>query len=53
MMVVRCKECGDEHTPDEVRAINIEEDAEGRDVITFECPNTHRITTSVVFLINQ
>jgi len=53
VMVVDCKECGRQHTPDEVQTINIEEDAEGRDVITYECPVTNSTTTSVVFLVNQ
>lgn len=49
MMVVRCKECGEEHTSDEVKSLNIEEDEMGRDIVTFECRVTNRITTSLVF----
>jgi len=53
VMVVRCKECGEEHTSEEVIALNIEEDIVGRDVLTFECPVTNRTTTSFIFLKNQ
>lgn len=47
---VRCKECGEIHTIEEVEFLNIEEDMEGRDVITFSCPTTLNPTTSLVYI---
>jgi hypothetical protein len=48
-MYVKCKECGEEHNSDEVRCLDIEEDFEGRDVITFVCPETGNETKSLVY----
>ena len=53
VMEVYCKECGEYHTKDQVKALDIEEDAWGRDFLTFECLVTHRITMSLVFLEKQ
>ena len=35
---VYCKDCGDWWLEKEVKFINIEEDFQGADVLTFECP---------------
>ena len=46
---VRCRECGEQHDSTEVEFLNIEEDIEGRDVITFTCPITQKPTCSLVY----
>ena len=46
---VICKECNLEHSTSDLKAVNIEEDIEGRDVFTFECPVTNKVTSSLVF----
>jgi hypothetical protein len=49
-MYVQCKECGEQHQSEEVESIDIREDFEGRDVITFICPVTGKPTESLVFI---
>lgn len=44
---VRCPKCGWVKT-DKVKFLNIEEDFEGRDVMTFECPQCKSEGKSVV-----
>lgn len=48
-MFVKCRECGEEHNSEEVRATDINEDFEGRDVLTFVCPVTSKETKSLVY----
>jgi hypothetical protein len=48
-MFVRCRECGQEHESNEVEALDIAEDFEGRDVLTFICPVTKFETNSFVY----
>jgi hypothetical protein len=48
MMRVVCGECGDRHTVDEVKFLNIEEDFQGRDLMTFECLATSTVQKSYV-----
>jgi hypothetical protein len=48
-MFVRCSECGEEHESNEVEALDIAEDFEGRDVLTFICPETKNETKSLVY----
>lgn len=47
--VVKCLECGDEHFPNEVQTLNIEEDIQGRDLVQFVCPSNGVITKSFIF----
>jgi len=47
-MIVRCTECGQEHDPEEVKFLNVEEDAMERDKLYFECPVTEQNTWSYV-----
>lgn len=47
--IVRCPECGDEHFPNEVQTLNIEEDIQGRDLVQFVCPFNGAITKSLIF----
>ena len=47
--IVRCSECGDEHFPNEVQTLNIEEDIQGRDLVQFVCPSNGVITKSFIF----
>lgn len=47
-MHVRCSECGECHEPDEVEFVNIEEDIQGRDLLTFICPVTNKETKGYV-----
>jgi hypothetical protein len=49
MMFVKCKECGEEHNSEEVQGTDVEEDFEGRDVLTFVCPTTNNETNSLVY----
>ena len=37
-IMVRCPDCKHEYDEDYVDFINIEEDMEGRDILTFHCP---------------
>jgi hypothetical protein len=53
VMEVYCKECGVYHTKDQVKALEIEEDAWGRDFLTFKCLVTDCITRSLIFLKKQ
>ena len=46
---VICSECSEEHSTDDVKAVNIEEDIQGRDVLFFECPVTGIVTKSLVY----
>ena len=48
-LVVRCSECGEWHYADQVSVENIEEDFQGRDVVTFQCPEVGGITQSLVY----
>jgi hypothetical protein len=46
---VRCPACDDEHVSDEVDTLNIEEDIQGRDVVTFRCDYSNTIQQSLIF----
>lgn len=46
---VFCAACDTEHTVDEVNVLNIEEDIQGRDVLTFECPLSNTKQNSLVY----
>lgn len=46
---VVCPDCGERHETDSVRTLNIEEDAQGRDVLTYTCPVTGNATKSNIF----
>lgn len=45
---VYCEHCQDFHLVDEVECLNIEEDIQGRDLITFLCPETDKTVVSLV-----
>ena len=45
---VRCS-CGHEHNTDVVKFLNVEEDIQGRDVVTFTCPIQGYEVRSLVF----
>jgi transcription elongation factor Elf1 len=47
---VRCRECGQRHTTEEIELLDVAEDIEGRDVATFNCPVTQNSTTSLVYI---
>jgi hypothetical protein len=49
VMKVYCFECSDLHTTEEVKFLNIEEDFQGRDLMTFECPETNTEQKSNVY----
>lgn len=38
--IVRCTECGEEHFVEEVEFVNVEEDFQGWDLLTYICPVT-------------
>lgn len=48
-MFVLCDKCGGMHYPDNVEFVNIEEDFQGRDLMTFVCPETQETTKSLVY----
>lgn len=49
-MFVQCRECGEQHSSEEVQGVDIREDFEGRDVLTFVCPVTGKTTESLVYV---
>lgn len=50
VMFVRCKECSQLHYQNEPMELkNIEEDfATGADVLTYVCPETNQVTSSII-----
>ena len=46
---VICAECSDEHSVEDIRVLNVEEDYMGQDVCFFECPITGQVTKSNVY----
>lgn len=48
MATVYCTECKEEHNVEEVKFVNIEEDEQGYDKLTFVCPNTGKTLQSLV-----
>lgn len=48
-MFVLCKECDGMHYPKNVEFVNIEEDIQGRDIMTFVYPETQKTTKSPVY----
>ncbi len=47
-ILVRCSKCGDVDEK-KVKVLNIEEDFQGRDVLTFECPKCGETRKSLRF----
>lgn len=45
---VKCPECGEENGSDRVKADNIEEDDQGRDVLYFTCPDCGKAVRSLI-----
>lgn len=46
---VSCRSCGYHHDTNMIKSLNIEEDIQGADVLTFSCPDTGEIVSSWVF----
>lgn len=46
---VRCTKCGHYHYTEDLRIENVEEDEIGRDVVTYICPDTLQIGSSLVW----
>ena len=46
---VICNQCSDEHSVEDVRVLDVEEDYMGRDVCFFECPITGQVARSLVY----
>ena len=46
---VICSQCLDEHSVEDIRVLDVEEDYMGRDVCFFECPITGQVTKSNVY----
>ena len=46
---VICSECSDEHSIEDVKVVNVEENMAGEDVCFFECPITNQVTKSLVY----
>lgn len=46
---VICPACDAEHDSSEVTALNIEEDIQGRDVLTYQCPYSNTVQKSLVY----
>ena len=49
---VNCSKCGEQHYSGTIVTENIEEDIYGRDVITYTCPVTDKLTKSLVLITN-
>lgn len=49
-MLVICPECQQEHKQGQVETLNVEEDYQGRDLLTYRCPITKRTTKAVILL---
>lgn len=47
-MQVQCPECKEPHNPKDVEFVNIEEDVQGRDLLTYICPITGKETKALV-----
>lgn len=47
-LFVVCKHCRQDFHTDSVEFLNIEEDIQGRDLMTFKCPTCHREEKSLV-----
>ena len=47
--IVKCTRCGEDHTTEEVKPLNVEEDIQGRDIFYFVCPVTNEEAQSFVF----
>lgn len=48
MATVRCTQCGEEHEVEDVTFVNIEEDPQGWDLLTYICPETKKETKGYV-----
>lgn len=46
---VLCKSCGEQHNTSDVEFLDIEEDIQGHDVMTFRCPTTEQVVKGLVF----
>lgn len=46
---VMCPACDVGHDSSEVETLNIEEDFQGRDVLTFQCPYSNTVQKSLVY----
>ena len=46
---VICTQCSDEHSVEDIRVLDVEEDYMGRDVCFFECPVTLQVAKSNVY----
>lgn len=46
---VMCALCGSEYDEDKVTEIDIEEGLQGKDIVTFECPECHETVKSMRF----
>lgn len=46
--IVRCTKCGQEHQVKDVEFLNIEEDIQGRDLMTYTCPVTGEVAKAYV-----
>lgn len=49
-MFVICPECNQEHKQGQIETLNIEEDLQGRDTLTYRCPVTKQTTKATVLL---
>lgn len=48
-ITVICNSCGLRWNEKDVKFIDIEEDMQGRDILTFKCPICHKTTKSLRF----
>lgn len=51
-MRVNCSKCGQYHYQGEIETINIEEDIQGYDLLTYICPVTLEQTKSYILVVN-
>ena len=50
IQLVICPECRQEHKQGQIKTLNIEEDYQGRDTLTYICPVTKQTTKATVLL---
>ena len=46
---VVCLECSEEHSIEDIKVVNVEENMRGEDVCFFECPITKQVAKSLVY----
>lgn len=48
MLYVNCPKCGEKHYQGEIETLDVEEDIQGFDIITYTCPATGEVAKAYV-----